>query len=48
MPDPRLLDPISLFLMDECSDAIVVRSNNKAIGTSPCLHLEAGAELGIL
>ena len=24
MPDPRLLDPVNLFLTDECSDAAVV------------------------
>ena len=32
MPDPRLLDPISLFLTDERSDAAVVGSGNKAMG----------------
>ena len=35
MPDPRLLDPVSLFLTDERSDAAVVGSGNKAMGTSP-------------
>ena len=28
MPDPRLLDPVSLFLTDERSDAAVVGSGN--------------------
>ena len=37
MPDPRLLDPVSLFLTDESSDAAVVGSGNKAMGTSPFL-----------
>ena len=37
MPDPRLLDPVSLFLTDERSDAAVVGSGNKAMGTSPFL-----------
>ena len=37
MPDPRLLDPVSLFLTDERSDAAVVGSGNKAMGTSPWL-----------
>ena len=37
MPDPRLLDPVSLFLMDERSDAAVVGSGNKAMGKSPFL-----------
>ena len=37
MPDPRLLDPASLFLTDERSDAAVVGSGNKAMGTSPLL-----------
>ena len=37
MPDPRLLDPVSLFLTDERSDAIVVGSGNKAMGRSPFL-----------
>ena len=32
MPDPRLLDPVSLFLTDERSDAAVVGSGNKAKG----------------
>ena len=38
MPDPRL-DPVSLFLSDERSDAAVVGSgnNNKAMGKSPFL-----------
>ena len=36
MPDPRL-DPVSLFLTDERSDAAVVGSGNKAMGTSPFL-----------
>ena len=49
MPDPRLLDPVSLFLTDERSDAAVVGSGNKAMGTSRlCLRLEAGAGLGAL
>ena len=39
MPDPRLLDPVSLFLTDERSDAAVVGSGNKAMGTSPWLTL---------
>ena len=34
MPDPRLLDHVSLFLTDERSDAAVVGSGNKAMGTS--------------
>ena len=37
MPDPRLLDPVGLFLTDERSDAAVVGSGNKAMGTSPFL-----------
>ena len=37
MPDPRLLDPVSLFLTDERSDAAVVGSGNKAMGESPLL-----------
>ena len=37
MPDPRLLDPVSLFLTDERSDAAVVGSGNKAMETSPFL-----------
>ena len=37
MPDPRLLDPISLFFTDERSDAAVVGSGNKAMGKSPLL-----------
>ena len=37
MPDPRLLDPVSLFLTDERLDAAVVGSGNKAMGTSPLL-----------
>ena len=37
MPDPRLLDPVSLFLTDERSDAAAVGSGNKAMGTSPFL-----------
>ena len=37
MPDPRLLDPVSLFLTDDRSDAAVVGSGNKAMGTSPLL-----------
>ena len=32
MPDPRLLDPVNLFLTDERSDAAVVGSGNKAMG----------------
>ena len=32
MPDPRLLDPVSLFLTDERSDAAVVGSGNEAMG----------------
>ena len=42
MPDPRLLDPVSLFLTDERSDAAVVGSGNKALGTSSFL-----ADLGL-
>ena len=37
MPDPRLLDPVSLFLTDERSDAAVVGSGSKAMGESPLL-----------
>ena len=37
MPDPRLLDPANLFLMDEHSDAAVVGSGYKTMGTSPWL-----------
>ena len=37
MPDPRLLDPVSLLLTDERSDAAVVGSRNKAMGKSPLL-----------
>ena len=37
MPDPGLLDPVSLFLTAERSDAAVVGSGNKAMGTSPLL-----------
>ena len=37
MPDLRLLDPVTLFLTDERSDAAVVGSGNKAMGTSPFL-----------
>ena len=37
MPDPRLLDPVSLLLTDERSDAAVVGSSNEAMGTSPLL-----------
>ena len=37
MPDPRLLDPVSLLITDERSDAAVVGSPNKAMGTSPLL-----------
>ena len=37
MPDPRLLDPVSLFLADERSDAAVVGSGNKAMGKPPFL-----------
>ena len=37
MPDPRLLDPVSLFFTDERSDAAVVGSGNKAMGKSPFL-----------
>ena len=37
MPDPRLLDPASLFLMDERPDAAVVGSGRKAMGKSPFL-----------
>ena len=37
MPDPRLLDPVSLFLADERSDAAVVGSGNKAMGKSSLL-----------
>ena len=34
LPDPRLLDPASLFLTDERSDAAVVGSGNVAF---PCV-----------
>ena len=34
MPDPRLLDHVSLFLTDERSDAAVVGSGNQAMGKS--------------
>ena len=37
MPDPHLLDPVSLFLMDERSNAAVVGSGNKAMGKSSFL-----------
>ena len=37
MPDPRPLDPVSLFLTDERSDAAVVGSGNKAMRESPVL-----------
>ena len=37
MPDPRLLDPVSLFSNAERSDAAVVGSGNKAMGKSPSL-----------
>ena len=37
MPDPRLLDAVSLFLTDDRSDAAVVGSGNKAMGKSPFL-----------
>ena len=37
MPDPRLLDPVSLFLTDERSNTAVVGSGNKAMGKSPLL-----------
>ena len=37
MPDPRLLDPVSLFLTDEYSDAAVVGSGSKTMRTSPFL-----------
>ena len=37
MPDPRLLDPVRLFLTDERSDAAVVGSGNKAMVKSPLL-----------
>ena len=37
MPDPRLLDPVGLFFTDSRSDAAVVGSGNKAMGTSPLL-----------
>ena len=37
LPDKRLLDPVSLVLTDERSDAAVVGSGNKAMGTSPWL-----------
>ena len=37
MPDPRLLDLVSLFLTDERSDAAIVGSGNTATGTSPLL-----------
>ena len=31
MPDPRLLDPVSLFLTDERSDAVVGSHGNIAL-----------------
>ena len=34
MPDPRLLDPVGLFVTDEGSDA-VVGSGKKVMGKSP-------------
>ena len=37
MPDPYLLDPISLFLIDKYLDIIIVGSNTKAMGKSPFL-----------
>ena len=42
MPDPRLLDPVSLFLTDERSDAAVVGSGNKAMERRLSLRFEAG------
>ena len=45
MPDPRLLDPVSLFLTDERSDAAVVGSGNKAMGTSPFLTFRSWCSL---
>ena len=36
MPDPRLLDRVSLLLTDERSDAAVVGSGNKAMGFEAC------------
>ena len=36
LPDPRLLDPVNLFLKER-SDAAVVGSGTKAMGTSPFL-----------
>ena len=42
MPDPRLLDPVSLFLMDERSDAAVVGSGNKPWESRLSLRFEAG------
>ena len=47
MPDPRLLDPVSLFLTDERSDAAVVGSGNKAMGTSPLLTFRSLQDLGL-
>ena len=37
MPAPKLLDPLSLFLINEWSDAIGVASGNQTIGKSPFL-----------
>ena len=45
MPDPRPLDPVSLFLTDERSDAAVVGSGNKAMGTSPWLTFRSWCRL---
>ena len=42
MPDPRLLDPVSLLLTDKYSDAA------KPWDRRPCLRFEAGAGLGAL
>ena len=48
MPDPRLLDPVSLFLTDERSDAAVVDPVTKPWESRPGLRLEAGAGHGAL
>ena len=46
MPDRRLLDPVSLFLTDERSDA--ADPVTKPWERRPGLRLEAGAGLGAL
>ena len=45
MPDPRLLDPASLFLTDESSNVVVLGSDNKAMGMSPLLTFRSWCKL---